>query len=359
MNNKKTGNLSWQEFEGSPDIWEARKGPYRARIQGGRVWRWQVGDEREPARLMGRTTRGWPEAAEAVKAAIRLLELTDDGADVEGLPSGVEATAALVRELKTQLAERDLALTELQAELKAIKDSPLTVPAVLERYEALTRRAALRRKARLTEAEREELERLDYVASQLLHQPSPDSELVGSAAALLREAGFSAEVPPGGYDIPSLLRRLRGRQNPPVSVEPLPFLPPLPGEAEAHAAVTRGKDLRAAAILRGEEPPSWAEVLGPEVSIGKEVHDGTPLGAALWAAWREEGDAFAGLKEASPVFQVGDRVAWVVPNLHTLRGVVEALRDTECGVWADVRDAEAGRLWGAVTWLLVPEAEAP
>lgn len=98
--------LVFEEFSGAEGVYYATNvGPYTARIVVGRVWRWQVGDEREPARFAGRTTRGFEDAREACALAVRLLELVDAGSDV---PPGrvMECVAELADRLAHHTPDR-------------------------------------------------------------------------------------------------------------------------------------------------------------------------------------------------------------------------------------------------------------
>lgn len=148
-------SMTWEVFTGADGVHYAHQDRYTARIVEGRVWRWQVGDDREPARLSGRTTRGMGEAQEACALAVRLLELSDAGADVEGLPTssgksddwrdgyaaGADASEERIRtdatvkmamgslevalrenaDLKDQIGERDGVIAQLRASLESLQ----------------------------------------------------------------------------------------------------------------------------------------------------------------------------------------------------------------------------------------------
>lgn len=62
-------------------------GVYRARVVCGRVWRWQAGDEREPARLMGRCKKDHDAALLQCALALKLLEQSDLASDAPGYPA--------------------------------------------------------------------------------------------------------------------------------------------------------------------------------------------------------------------------------------------------------------------------------
>lgn len=115
-------SMHWERSEGDDAVIYGYQDPYTARIVEGRVTRWQVGDEREPTRLAGRTTRGMNEAQEACALAVQLLELSDAGADVQGLPSGEAVTWAMVDDLRDQIGERDGVIAQLRATLKRYTD---------------------------------------------------------------------------------------------------------------------------------------------------------------------------------------------------------------------------------------------
>ena len=148
-------SLTWEASEGAEGVYYAHAGRYTARIVEGRVWRWQVGDDNEPARMSGRTTRGMSEAQEACALAVRMLELSDAGADVEGLPTssgksddwrdgyaaGADASEERIRTDETvslalgsletalrevvdrrdQIGERDGVIAQLRASLDALQ----------------------------------------------------------------------------------------------------------------------------------------------------------------------------------------------------------------------------------------------
>lgn len=102
--------LVFEEFGGAEGVYYAVSGGrYTARIVVGRVWRWQVGDTREPARLAARTTRGFEDAREACALAVRLLELVDAGSDV---PPGrvMECVAELADRLAHHTPDRQEAV---------------------------------------------------------------------------------------------------------------------------------------------------------------------------------------------------------------------------------------------------------
>lgn len=114
-------SVYWERSEGDEAVVYGYQAPYTARIVEGRVWRWQVGDEREACRIAGRTTRGMREAQQMCALAMRLLALSDEGADVEGLPSGEAVTWGMVVELRDQIRERDEVIAQMGARLEAMQ----------------------------------------------------------------------------------------------------------------------------------------------------------------------------------------------------------------------------------------------
>lgn len=185
-------SLTWEVFTGADGVHYAHQGRYTARIVEGRVTRWQAGDDNEPARLSGRTTRGMGEAREMCALAARLLALSDAGADVEGLPAGEAVTRAMVDDLKDQIGERDGVIAQLRATLKRYTDV-YGDPADSDR---LTAEYA----ASFASGLREEMARIER-----------DGALVSKVADMLREAGVAPPDLPDDYDVTALVARLKAR----------------------------------------------------------------------------------------------------------------------------------------------------
>lgn len=99
---------------------------YTAEIEEGRVWRWRVGDEKEPWRIAGRTHVSFEHASACCELAAQLLERIDEGADVPSLPHGSAISYSITQGLRIdnqKLRERVLTLAGMSDTLKTMAKS--------------------------------------------------------------------------------------------------------------------------------------------------------------------------------------------------------------------------------------------